>query len=343
MTRPEGAFLFALAACFRFSKTAIQLKRFWPRRLELTWLGLFLLLFLPYYVWRWHYYGYPFPNTFYVKSAGGKGTWLLGLFYLRRFAEDYGIPFLLLLSFLGWSSKDEIFRKDLRRLTLFVWIAFAAYVVKVGGDFMGLYRFILPMLPLGALVLQESLFSLWQRYHVKLGKVALTAAFSLLSLGFLIGSLHTTKKATTFIGAENGIDSPAYLKKYAQERIAIGQWFGQHRHPDDLMTVGGAGVIPYYSEIPAFDVFGLVDKTIAHNPHMTVGNRPGHQKWGSDQYMLSRKPTLITHHYCIGPTCPIANGPAQPGFEWVRIEFPGPSYYSFQKRLDRSFGPFPKR
>lgn len=342
MTRPEGAFLFALAAAFRFTKRTIELKRLLPPRHELIWLGIFLGIFLPYFLWRWHYYGYPFPNTFYVKSSGGTGTWLLGLFYLRRFAEDYGIPFLIALCFLGWATKEDVRRKDLRRFTLFVWISFAAYVVKVGGDFMGLYRFILPVVPLGALTLQEALFSLWQRYQFKLGKVALSVAFSLLTVGFLIGSIHTTRKAISFIGAENGIDSPAYLKKYAEERIAVGQWFRRYRQADDLMTVGGAGVIPYYSEIPAYDVFGLVDKTIAHDPRMTIGNRPGHQKWGSDAYMLSRRPTLITHHYCLGPACPIQNGSAQPGFEWVRIEFPGPSYYSFQKRLDRSIGPFPK-
>ncbi|HEX7505804.1 MAG TPA: hypothetical protein VF550_03470, partial [Polyangia bacterium] len=74
-------------------------------------------------------------------------------------------------------------------------------------------------------------------------------------------------------------------------------------------------------------------------------NRPGHQKWGSDEHMLSRKPTLITHRYCIGGACPVDNGWAPPGYEWVRAttSFPGQkqSYYSFLKRRDRAFGPFP--
>jgi hypothetical protein len=111
------------------------------------------------------------------------------------------------------------------------------------------------------------------------------------------------------------------------------------------MTVGGAGVIPYYSEIPAYDVFGLVDETIAHDPRMTTSNRPGHEKWGSDEYMLSRKPTLVTHHYCLGPHCGVENGFVPPGYEWVRAATTSaegtPSFYSFLKRRDRSFGPFP--
>jgi hypothetical protein len=102
--------------------------------------------------------------------------------------------------------------------------------------------------------------------------------------------------------------------------------------------------ISYYSEISAFDVFGLVDATIAHDPRMTVSNRPGHQKWGSDDCMLSRKPTLITHRYCLGGACSVDNGWTPAGCEWVRATTSGPgkspSYYSFLKRRDRTFGPF---
>jgi len=321
----------------------VRQRRLRPRRHEAAWVGLFIVLFVPYFLWRWRYFGYPFPNTFYVKSSGGAGTYALGAFYLRRFAEDYGLPFLLLVAGLGWPAKGDTDRKDLRRLTFLVWLVFAAYVVKVGGDFMGLYRFILPVVPLGALTLQEALASLWTRLRPRMGIVPAALALAAFFVAFGIGTYHTSAKALTFVGAENGIDSPAYLKKYAEDRIPVGIWLGRYGQPEDLMTVGGAGVIPYYSEIPAFDVFGLVDKTIAHDPRMTVGNRPGHQKWGSDAYMLSRRPTLITHHYCLGQTCPVENGATQPGFEWVRIEFqgPGPRFYSFQKRRDRSFGPFP--
>ena len=343
MTRPEGALLFALAAGYRVWLILVRQRRLRPRRHEAAWIGCFIILFAPYFLWRFHYYGYPFPNTYYVKSSGGAGTYALGAFYLRRFAEDYAIPFLLVVALLGRPAKGDTERKDLRRLTFLVWLAFAGYVVKVGGDFMGLYRFILPVVPLGAVTLQEALASLWTRLRPRVGVVPLSLALLAFFVAFGLGTYHTTRTALAFVGAENGIDSPTYLKKYAEERIPVGIWLGQNGRPDDLMTVGGAGVIPYYSEIPAYDVFGLVDTTIAHDPRMTVGSRPGHQKWGSDAYMLSRRPTLITHHYCLGRTCQVENGAAQPGFEWVRAEFPGqaPYYYSFQKRRDRAFGPFP--
>ena len=30
----------------------------------------FLALWTPWFAWRWWYYGYPFPNTYYVKASG---------------------------------------------------------------------------------------------------------------------------------------------------------------------------------------------------------------------------------------------------------------------------------
>jgi len=345
MTRPEGAMFFALAALFRVVTNVRRQRRFLPRKFELAWLGLFVALFAPYFVWRWRYYGWPFPNTFYVKSSGASGTWKLGAYYLRRFSEDYGVHFLILLAVFGRAAHDDERRRDLRLLAAFVWLAFAAYVVKVGGDFMGLYRFILPVIPLGAVVLAESIRRIYARVSVHLGVWVPGLALAMVGVGFVVGSAHTTRVALTFVGADNGIDMPVYLKSYAEERIPVGQWLGANKAPDDLMTVGGAGVIPYYSEIPAYDVFGLVDATIAHDPRMTVSNRPGHQKWGSDEYMISRKPTLITHRYCIGGSCPVDNGGAPAGYEWVRATTSPPgqktAYYSFLKRRDRAFGPFP--
>jgi hypothetical protein len=271
MTRPEGAMFFALVSLFRLLTNLRRERRLLPRKFELAWLGLFLGLFLPYFAWRWHYYGWPFPNTFYVKSSGASGTWKLGAYYLRRFSEDYGVHFLILLAVFGRAARDDARRRDLRLLTALVWLAFAAYVVKVGGDFMGLYRFILPVIPLGAVVLAESVSPHLRAVLLpRLGAFVPGLALVAVGAGFVAGSAQTSRQALTYVGADNGIDMPVYLKTYAEERIPVGQWLGKHKQPDDLMTVGGAGVIPYYSEIPAYDIFGLVDATIAHDPRMTA-------------------------------------------------------------------------
>jgi hypothetical protein len=343
LTRPEGVLLFALAGVYRLGANWARERRIVPRRHEIVWVAAFAGVFGPYFGWRWGYYGWPFPNTFYVKSSGGAaGTIQNGVYYLRRFAEDYGVFFLAPLAALGWPARLDRRRRSLFALTAVVWAGFAFYVVRVGGDFMGLYRFILPVLPLGALVLQEGLRTLAGRLVPFAGRPALALASLMIVAGFVVVSIKVDRTAVTVEGAENGIDTPAYLKRYALDRIPIGIWFGLYGRPDDLMTVGGAGVIPYYSGIAAYDVFGLVDDHIAHDRRMTVGDRAGHQKWATEEYMLSRHPTLITHYYCLGGPCAYERNP-WPGYEWVHITTAGiqPMYYSFMKRRDRAFGPFP--
>ncbi len=253
--------------------------------------------------------------------------------------------FLAAVVVAGWPARADVRRQRLFCFGALVITTFAAYTAKVGGDFMGLYRFVLPVVPLAALMLQESLRILNRRLQGYIPLALRVAAAAVLLLAFAAGNAKVAYHGLTIIGADRGIDTPGYLKHYADERIPVGRWFAQHAKPDDLMTVGGAGVIPYYSGIAAYDVFGLVDEHIAHDPSMTVSQRPGHQKWGSDAYMVSRNPTLITHHYRLHATA--QDNAAywnSLGYEWVTATIPGlsdPPLYSFLKRKDRSFGPFP--
>lgn len=346
LTRPEGVPLFALAVLFRLGHNLLAQRRLRPNRDEWLWLGLFAAVFAPYFVWRWRYYGWPLPNTFYVKSSGAAaGATAMGLYYLRRFAEDHTLWFWIPLVLLGWPRPGHTHRRMLFEWSALVALFYALYVVKVGGDFMGLYRFVLPTLPLGVLCVQEAARNLHARLRARVPWPALALAGLALAAGHATGMARVSHHARTVVGADRGIDSPAYLKRYVEERVPIGLWLRQHACPDDLMTVGGAGVIPYYSGIRAHDVFGLVDERIAHDPSMTVSARPGHQKWGSDEHMLSRRPTLVTHYYHLhARAAPDAERWHARGYAWVTATIPGlsdPPLYSFLKRRDRAFGPFP--
>jgi arabinofuranosyltransferase len=345
MTRPEGLMLFAIAMGFRLVRNLRLERRLRPLPHELAAALAFIALFFPYFVWRWRYFGWVFPNTFYVKSSG-TGTLAHGLYYLRRFAEDYNVPFLGLLILAGWPERGDRARRDLFTLATLVVGAFALYAVKVGGDFMGLYRFILPALPLGALAAQEALRHLGRRLSPLVPRLALALALLAIAGSYAAASLKVSRTAAAG-GSDQGVDSPGYLKHYVEERIPVGVWLGQQAEPDQLASVGGAGVIPYYSGLRSFDTFGLVDVTIAHDPRMTSSAfRPGHQKWVSDEYLFRRRPTIITHMYCLHERCAKDRDHwLRNGYEWVTATVPGlsePPLYSFLKRIDVAFGPFPK-
>ena len=65
MTRPDGAVFYACAGGI----VLVLARRLQRWRLLLSFAAPFLLVYLPYFVWKWSYYGYPLPNTFYAKSA----------------------------------------------------------------------------------------------------------------------------------------------------------------------------------------------------------------------------------------------------------------------------------
>ena len=109
LTRPEGVLYgtFSLVAIFLLLDRADRI-----RLLKTT----ALLLILPglvYFIWRWQYFGYFLPNTFYVKSTGG-------LLHLRDIWDIYGMfvflaPLLLLIG-LGLVGAKR--RRGLRMLVL---------------------------------------------------------------------------------------------------------------------------------------------------------------------------------------------------------------------------------
>jgi hypothetical protein len=207
---------------------------------------------------------------------------------------------------------------------------------------MGLYRFMMPIVPLLVLCATLSLRALLANTRPAVA----VAVVALLLAGHAAHAFTVDKQSLT-IGADRGIDTPGFLRWYTADRAAIGKWFGQYAQPDDFAAVGGAGAQVYYSGIRSLDCYGLSDEYIAHKVRATQ-TRPGHQKYAPVDYQLSRHPTIITSNYYR-----IVNGPyegpdalwwRQRGYHYVTVPVPGLSspMYAFLLRNDRSFGPLPK-
>jgi hypothetical protein len=224
---------------------------------------------------------------------------------------------------------------------------FSLYVASVGGDFMGLFRFVVPVVPLLALVGSTGLRLLLEPLSARASWAPVPVVLLLL-MGHGWHAVEVDRKSLT-IGADRGIDTPGFLRWYTADRAAIGKWFGQYAQPDDFAAVGGAGAQVYYSGIPSLDCFGLSDAYVAHSVRAT-STRPGHQKYAPLEYQLRRRPTIITSNYYR-----FVNGPYQPspaetaewqqrGYHYVSVQVPGMSspWYAFLLRNDRQLGPLPK-
>ena len=325
LTRPEGSLLFALTVPPRVVDVGGRARRARLVTPSCRWVGLFLLLVVPHLLWRRWYYGWWLPNTFYIKSSGGRGTWSQGGYYLRRFAEDFHLWLFAAAALLA---------ARLRSYVLFVGGVFLLYVASVGGDFMGLYRFALPILPLLFVAAAAGIRPLVERLP------AAPAVMLLLLCAHGFHAYRVDKHAISFVGADRGIDTPGFLRWYTADRAAIGKWFGAHVRPDDYAAVGGAGAQVWYSDIRSLDCYGLSDAYIAHK--VAAGStRPGHQKYAPNEYILSKKPTIITSaNYRIHGLPHYEGSDAafwkQSGYRYVTARVSGLSspYYSFLLRND---------
>ena len=347
LTRPEGALLFALTVAHRgLGKLA---RRQWaPTRAELRWLGCFALVVLPHLVWRRWYYGWWLPNTFYIKSSGIGGTWQQGGYYLGRVVVEFHLWVVPLLAVAGFSLRRERGARLLIGYATLLVAVFALYVASVGGDFMGLYRFVMPVVPLVALVAALSLrlacSGLERRWPLAAG--ALVAVALGLHAAHAVAVDQRALAGPQPVPSDRGIDTPGYLRWYTADRAAIGRWFGRYARPDDYAAVGGAGAQVYFSDIRSLDCYGLSDEHIAHVVPATQ-SRPGHQKYAPDDYILSKRPTIITSYNYRLVSAPYVGADAamwmQRGYHYVTVPVPGLSspLYAFLLRNDRSLGPLP--
>jgi arabinofuranosyltransferase len=241
----------------------------------------FAASFLPYFAWRYAYYGDLMPNTFYAKSASSLHL-------------DQGLKYSA-LTFFGsalWALAPLVVlgayrarRSLIGRYSLLVLAIYPAYVIKVGGDFM-LGRFFVPALPLWYLLADVGLRWLLSRgRHV--------AALALVALGapaFLPVAIVKAGDIDHGVADERTFSPISDFETMAS--AAYGYWLGQglfrdfasrgHMPKTAIFSIGMAG---YYAKIPVFDLRGLTSRSVAHLPLKERG-RPGHEKTASPGLLL---------------------------------------------------------
>lgn len=323
----------------------------------------FLGLWAPWFAWRWWYYGWPFPNTYYVKATG---PWVApelprqmignGLYYVGVWLTQSHLVYVLPLAIAGLAAGRPGTPRRLLGATGAVFsVVYLAYTVAVGGDFMGLHRFIMPVFVIAALAV--GLGAEWlsgKLAHLARGatgadraaRIAQVVAAALVG-GFAITQLQLTRASLRWgnFESDRGIDTPAYLIAYTEDRAAIGRAMAGCFAPDDFSIVGGAGAQPYYGRMRGVDVFGLVSETIAHD-EPRVRARAGHTKFGSDRVLAAYDPTFVFSCYQIHagpvqPALPCAGFWLARGFEEVTVHVPGlrlqGEYYTFLAKKARHF------
>ena len=292
LTRPEGLGVFGLVTA---GGLLWRLRHGLPllSRADIGAVALFVVMYLPYWLWRFDYYGYPFPNTFYVKTGGGWGHVVRGLGYEWRFLKLNPVLALLTVwAVVGglrqwWRARrrGNSGASPLLWLGLCLILGYLAYVVVVGGDFKKTFRFVIPVLPLWAILLDDAIS---RRGWPRLVRNASVTAWLLLG-AILLNTLFSVPSTVR------------WSRRRAWDltrRTAVGQYLAEYARSDALLAIHSAGIIPFYSGLPTIDMWGLNDLHIGHRQMPDMGGEwpSGHEK-RDNAYVFSRRPTYFVDEW----------------------------------------------
>jgi len=244
------------------------------------------LLVLAWLGWKLQYYGEIVPNTYHAKMNPISTSWYPGLRFIWTFVDSYWLLPVLALPLVLLRPAIRAWHTPLGLLAALV-VAWCAYVIRIGGDFME-FRMLVPVLPYAFALLSWLLVCVSPWPLLSTGMAGLVMA----------GSLHHARSFEFVHGIEPVPLLQAHIDDPPYEWAAIGHELGRLFHdPDHAVRIGTipAGAIPFYSRLPALDLLGLSDRWIARNgltgdPEL---NSPGHNRLSTFAYLVERDVHLV--------------------------------------------------
>jgi len=301
MTRPDGLLFYAIAGLYLLYHYVSEAGRIrFDLKLFLKYFVyphlFFAFVFIPYWIWRYNYYGWPFPNTFYAKSGGGSYV-MQGLRYFALYFQAYYlftlIPVFLVVFYLKKKRGDlagSLDRELIRRALILIvlpGLLYIAYYTKIGGDFM-FSRFFIPITPFLFLIMEYLILkSLPAKLH----------PYALLAVIVMVVGFYNPYRGKPFpevwgVVDENQVYKPDYVKKVVGY---IKPWAKIIRGNDIRLAVGGTqAMFAYYLE-PNYAleaIGGLTDEVLAHKKIEKRTGIVGHEKQADIEYMRKRKVNL---------------------------------------------------
>jgi len=297
LTRPEGLYFFGLIILHKVFFTFLELRsnafKILFSRKNLISYSVYIIPVILYFLIRYMYYGYLFPNTYYAKTGLSTDYLNSGIEYFIKFLTAYMLYGVLLLAPLYLlRRKENIFAVSLFYLII---ISFILYVISVGGDVLKQNRFFLPVLPLIYILFAKFLTDVYYLLKGKNGNSGIAFPAVIIVTAAICFFYYTSQKETLDkdIQSENGL---------VDKMKIAGSWFKskqqQLRRPLNLAATT-IGSVSYFagSEVNVIDLLGLTDKEIAHNPQIipeisnqSIGWKERNYNAG---YVMDRKPDYV--------------------------------------------------
>ncbi len=285
MTRPEGFLFWGIIVLFRLIETLGKShpwgKSDWQRTFG------FLILVVPFVFGRWIYYGDIVPNTFYVKTGRGLRGILGGARYTLEFFGVFGGGALISVGLL--SLLDTATRRWMA-YCLGISALFAAYVVLLAGaDWMVLFRYYLPVIPLLIIPIAKGfgIITRWVENAELYGSPPVPQWSRTLAIVLIGAVIVTLNLNTTYIARYRDVKRYGGFDDY-RRYLQVVEYLNTHASSDDLIAVQNAGTVPYLTGLPTLDMSGLADHHIARTP----AKGPQKRRYDPD-YILSRNPEYV--------------------------------------------------
>ena len=232
------------------------------------------------------------PNTARVKAGFSFVRLERGAGYLASLLLELPVLALLPLVILSWARA----RHRLAVGALAVCVLGASYSVFVGGDFMTMGRFLVPTMAfvgLGFAALTRALGS-----GVRLAICTALVVASGLAAGFDRAPVPSAWRQRAHFRwnepvARSEAEQWRIMRDRAEGWARVGRALGAHSEPGESIVLPNLGAISYYSEVHAFDPFGLISPEVAERETPRRRASPGHDLRVEPSFFFDREPDYL--------------------------------------------------
>ena len=249
--------------------------------------------FAAHLVWRHGYYGSWMSNTAAVKGG-------FSLLRLER-GFDYVVSFLLAAPAFALVPLVAlvVLRGGARRAVapmLWVVLGGCAYAVAVGGDFMAMGRFLVPVAPLVAVLAAMTIGAL----RAPMARLAYGGLVVLVGVAGMFDSLpvppalrQTFHFRRNSPEARSEVEQWEFMRLQAEGWATLGRALGEHAGPGRSLIRGNIGATGYFSDLFLYDLNGLVIPRVAREAEVKEGGSPGHDLRVEPSFFLQDRPTYL--------------------------------------------------
>jgi hypothetical protein len=233
-------------------------------------------------LFRLGYYGRLLPITYHAKKLPLSADLAYGGSYFVEATRNFGLLPLLLIAGLGSLRNVDWKRPGARVTTMVAVLLYTIYVVYVGGDFMVLSRFFVPLLPL-LLLLTFEVLAEWPRLAAGL---ALTLA---------VGMQWNQVIETPDLGPRKEARATRLMMQRGNKQrwALLGEHFRDSVPKGSSVAISPIGAFGWTSGLRIVDILGLTnDSVIGVEPDLDFVKVKGHHRSNFD-WILDQEPEFV--------------------------------------------------